>query len=244
MLFNNMYFTKKETTILFGYFCDNGVFGTDAHQSALVQEEEDFEEFESIFNKLKKSNTSQYAINFSNMDVKLLRDYLGSNGFLAKEPADIDDDDRSDPHYNDIITLYDKICSFNMCKHAMNCIFDMSIDPYYENNKNLTHGYHYSQCIYCIMEGTNWHEEYDSWQEVTTRAIDIIKFGFYDYKRGLTGFLETFTLPTKCNDKECICKKRKGECIDVTSRIKPFIKFYKMGLQMGAMCDTFPNVFL
>jgi len=44
---------------------------------------------------------------------------------------------------------------------------------------------HYGQCIYCILDGKEWDEEWDSWDEVAIRAVQLHKMGFEDYKRGV-----------------------------------------------------------
>lgn len=59
-------------------------------------------------------------------------------------------------------------------------------------NSGETHGYipptkwHYGQCIYCIMDHANtatdywWDEEYGSWGEVATRALELYHLGCDD----------------------------------------------------------------
>lgn len=39
---------------------------------------------------------------------------------------------------------------------------------------------HYGYCIYCILEGELWEEEWDSWSEVVSRAKNIIEYGYED----------------------------------------------------------------
>lgn len=39
---------------------------------------------------------------------------------------------------------------------------------------------HYSQCIYCILDGIEWNEEWDSWIEVVSRGKNITLNGMMD----------------------------------------------------------------
>ena len=45
---------------------------------------------------------------------------------------------------------------------------------------------HYRSCIYCMMiDGNTDNEKWDDWDEVVCRSNNIVKLGYYDYKRGL-----------------------------------------------------------
>lgn len=52
----------------------------------------------------------------------------------------------------------------------------------HNNNEKL----YYSQCVYCILEGEEWFEESDSWEESTYRILDLVELGFNDYMEGIT----------------------------------------------------------
>lgn len=130
------------------------------------------------------------------------------------------------------------------CKHVLDPKFDMPSDPFdYQDENNLC--YYYGKCIYCIMEGTKWFEEYDCWGEVATRIVDIVKAGFNDYKRGLRDFLDSYTLPTKCNHPSCRCCSghNRDWCFEIERNIKPFINFYNIGIELAknCQCDNFPE---
>lgn len=45
--------------------------------------------------------------------------------------------------------------------------------------------FHYSTCAYEIMDGLQWDEEWDSWNEVCERSSCIIELGIEDYHKGI-----------------------------------------------------------
>jgi hypothetical protein len=75
--------------------------------------------------------------------------------------------------------------------------------------------YHYSHCIYCIMDGGNtWNEEWDSWGEVAERAAKLLKMGFDDYIRGVK---YNSTIPRKKH----------------SDNVQSFTDIYKMGQDLA-----------
>jgi len=60
------------------------------------------------------------------------------------------------------------------CEHQYLCSFNC------KNNYWGQGRYHYGTCIYCIMEGNKWDEEWDSWGEVAERGAEILCHGIKD----------------------------------------------------------------
>ncbi len=96
--------------------------------------------------------------------------------------------------------------SFHACNE--DCIGECGYDyiPVCEKHRKISAfpiSYHYYICSYCILEDTlytykekckirgSWIEEYDSWEEVTSRSLDIIVLGYFDFKRNVS-FLDGY----------------------------------------------------
>lgn len=92
---------------------------------------------------------------------------------------------------------------------------DLTVHCTVRNSSDIGTPYHYGSCMYCIMEGDDWSEEWDSWTEVTSRVVDIILMGLFDWNRGVH-FLRDF----KPRPKEY------SEC-------RAFRVYYTLGQQMG-----------
>lgn len=88
-------------------------------------------------------------------------------------------------------------------------IGDGEICTKHNNNTNL----HYGSCIYCIMDGKLWEEEWDYWEEVSSRAVKITLMGYNDYRNGIQHIYTDDS-----NLKECI---------------KAFRAYYRIGQKMA-----------
>lgn len=51
-------------------------------------------------------------------------------------------------------------------------------------------GTYYGQCAYCILDGNDWNEEWDSFNEITGRTMDIIYLGYYDMVKHDRNYLD------------------------------------------------------
>lgn len=78
----------------------------------------------------------------------------------------------------------DSVCSEEdedeFCEHEKDSSYNM--DPKLKYDK--CQPYHYGKCIYCILNGIPYEEEWDSWTEVTSRAMEIILMGYRDEING------------------------------------------------------------
>jgi hypothetical protein len=92
--------------------------------------------------------------------------------------------------------------------------------PYDQENEEYIIGYHYGVCLYCIMDGGEWDEEWDSWEEVTGRAMKIIYTGYCDGKNGINFINE-------CKDINLIS-------IKLQNNIIAFRNHYRLGQQLAS----------
>jgi hypothetical protein len=92
--------------------------------------------------------------------------------------------------------------------------------PYVQEDEEYIIGYHYGVCLYCIMDGGEWDEEWDSWAEVTGRAMKIIYTGYCDGKNGIN-FIND------CRDINLIS-------INLQNNIIAFRNHYRLGQQLAS----------
>lgn len=230
-----MELTSQKITLLYDYFCNNGVFGID-EQYYTKDDHADVARFKPIFDFLQKNKNNDVKLDESYRS--LLLDYLASNGYLAKETNDLTEEDYSDPNYTKMCEIYDELYEYNKCKHQLDDKFKMS-------DTCTERGYYYGECMYCIMEGKIWYEEWDSWGEIAFRVVqEIVKAGFEDYKLGICDFLQTSNIPKKCRDldinkdilnnaqNKCACE-RQDFCHNIEDRTKTFRNLYNIGIQLA-----------
>lgn len=117
--------------------------------------------------------------------------------------------------------MSDSIGSEDNCKHKNDSKFS-----HMDTEEKQGRGYYYGTCIYCIMEGQEWDEQWDSWDEISGRIEELIRMGYDDYKNGITNFLDS-------------CKKPKVKYCYV-GEIYAFRNMYSFGQQLAASRVDFP----
>jgi len=100
-----MKFTNYEAELLVNYICGNGFFSVNDNFLS-ADEHKYIENFLPTFNILN-NNHNVIDIEIDEQQLSLLFDYLSSNGYLAG--GDVDDCDLTDPYYEELCNIYEKI---------------------------------------------------------------------------------------------------------------------------------------
>lgn len=75
---------------------------------------------------------------------------------------------------------YDDNC--RICPHSYMCAICVNRMSYEDVNCR----YYYGYCIYCIIDGNYWDEEWDSWAEIVGRGFSVAHMGALDFiKNGI-----------------------------------------------------------
>jgi hypothetical protein len=109
----------------------------------------------------------------------------------------------------------DDECSDHKHEHCSKHKHLFSGELEYEDDVFNTMGYYYGQCAYCILDGESWNEEWDSFDEIAGRTMELTYLGYYDMNKYGRNYLD-----------ECIKEKTDNEHI-------AFRNMYRFGIQLA-----------
>jgi hypothetical protein len=116
---------------------------------------------------------------------KLNEEFIKHYDYKADE--DNDDEDNDEIYECDYCDEIDEMGY--TCKHAYSCE-----DCQFDVTKN--YNVHYAFCIYCILDGNDWDEEWDSWYEVASRGHNVLLNGMMDVFKHGKGYKFNKTTPS------------------------------------------------
>lgn len=151
------------------------------------------------------SNTEQ-PIGTENLD-RINKEFIKHPDYVHV-PYDEDDEGVYECDYcHDVIDMSDKYAEMSRCKHSYSCQ-----DCQHDSTQNPKQ--HYGYCIYCILDGTDWDEEWDSWYEVASRGHNVLLNGMMDMFQYRKGYSFDMVMPSY-------------------SRVASFQKVYQRGVNIA-----------
>lgn len=123
------------------------------------------------------------------------------------------------------------------CRHRLFCDVNCHLEIVpngkgFEDHSHINNG-HYFNCIYCILQGHNWEEEWDSWGEVAGRIYQLILFGMQDGRTKSVSFIDTDEHKQKKPTCSNCCRLNKKGCTNSCQNHKQFRLLYQEGFKLG-----------